>query len=103
MMFKKKRMDKVLDRLDALLGALALQEKSKRLPKEAAEAIVCNDGVVLLNLSKDGYAISMIKDVVKIDFNLALTAAEMQEFNEGGKGLKERFFSYDVEGTQWKE
>lgn len=102
-MFKKKRMDKVLDRLDALLGALASQETRKKLPKEGAEAIVCNDGVVLLNLSREGYAISMIKDVVKANFNLNLTAAEMQEFNGGGKGLKERFFSYNVEGTQWKE
>lgn len=97
---KEKTINKVLDRLDALLGSPTLQKMNKKLPKDGIEAIVCNDGIVLLNLDKEGWAVSMIKDAVKVDFSLNLTAEEMQEFN-GGSGLRERYFPYSLGGGVW--
>lgn len=90
---KEKIINKVADRLKILLATPTLQKMDKKLPKDGVEAIVCNDGIVLLNLDKKGFAVSMIKDAVKVEFSLNLTAEEMQEFN-GGSGLRERYFPY---------
>ncbi len=90
---KKMKNDKPVCRLDRLLSVLKQQHPDKELTAEGVEAIVCNDGIVLLNLNSKGFGVSMIKLSVPVDFNLDLTEEEMQDFN-GGSGLRERFFPY---------
>lgn len=90
---KEKIINKAVGRLKSLLGTPTLQKMDKKLPKEGIEAIVCNDGLVILNLTSKGFGVSMIKFTVPVDFNLDLTEEEMQDFN-GGIGLRERCFPY---------
>lgn len=90
---KKMKSDKSMCRLDRLLSVLKQQHPDKELVAEGVEAIVCNDGLVILNLTSKGFGVSMIKFTVPVDFNLDLTEEEMQDFN-GGAGLRERYFPY---------
>lgn len=90
---KKMKSDKSMCRLDRLLSVLRQQHPDKELAAEGVEAIVCNDGLVILNLTSKGFGVSMIKFTVPVDFNLDLTEEEMQDFN-GGVGLRERYFPY---------
>lgn len=94
-MFRKKKnkvFNKCLDALDKALGKLAEQDKRPML-SEHLQAIVCEDGVILIDMDPKGYGICLLKDYQTLDTSLGLTEAEMQEFN-GGRGLKSRYFPY---------
>ena len=96
----QKRIDinKALTRFKRLLDTLQLQGVEKELQAEGVQVIICNDGVVLLNLEKGGFGVCLVKGVVKVDFSLGLTCEEIKQFN-GGSGLRERYFPYR-EGTK---
>jgi hypothetical protein len=77
-------------RIQRLLGIM--KSEAVNLPVEGLEAVICNDGVVIFDMEKDGAAISMIKYFRTVPFSLNLTLEEMQKFN-GGAGLRERDIS----------
>lgn len=56
------------------------------------EAIVCDDCVVILDWREDGSRITLLSKVHQLGFSINLTPKEMEEFNGGIEGLRQRFF-----------
>jgi len=56
------------------------------------EAVVCDDCVVILDWRADGSRITLLSRVHKVPFSINLTPKEMEEFNGGAEGLRQRFF-----------
>lgn len=56
------------------------------------EAVVCDDCVVILDWREDGSRITLLDKVHHLSFSINLTPKEMQEFNGGTEGLRQRFF-----------
>ena len=56
------------------------------------EAVVCDDCVVILDCREDGNRITLLSRVHTLPFSLNLTPKEMEEFNGGTEGLRQRFF-----------
>lgn len=92
---KNKGYNKSIDALDRALGKLAERDKRPML-SEHLQAIVCEDGIILIDMDPKGYGICLLRDYQTLDFKLGLTEAEMQEFN-GGIGLRDRYFPYKEE------
>lgn len=56
------------------------------------EAVVCDDCVVILDWREDGSRITLLDKVHRLNFSINLTPKEMQDFNGGAEGLRQRFF-----------
>ena len=65
------------------------------------EAIVCDDCVVILDWREDGSRFTLLDKVHKLNFSMNLTPKEMQDFNGGTEGLRQRFFP--VGGSKCKK
>lgn len=90
---KKPKDDTAYYRLRRMLKELVARG-DEVLPADALVGVVCEDGIVLLDLDKKGYKVCMVKEYLKLpDFWLNLTDEQMSEFN-GDKGISTRYFSY---------
>lgn len=90
---KKITEDLACHRINRMLREMVARGE-EQIPKDATVGVLCDDGLVLLDLDKKGFGVCMVKSFFRLpDFRLNLTEDQMIEFN-GGKGIRKNYFPY---------